>query len=144
MKNKRRFRPPRFGTVIGGDTIIKGDVEFAGGLHVDGHIRGNVISRDGDENATLTVSDTGQIEGDVAVANIILNGMVHGDVQASGRVELAEQARVAGRVCYRLLEMAMGAEVNGELVHADDAPDHEARPKADETAAVQPPPVNLD
>ncbi len=73
MKNKRRFRPPRFGTVIGSDTIIKGDVEFTGGLHLDGHIRGNVISRNGDENATLTVSDTGQIEGDVVVANIILN-----------------------------------------------------------------------
>lgn len=144
MKNKRRFRPPRFGTVIGSDTIIKGDVEFAGGLHLDGHILGNVTSRDGDESATLTVSDTGQIEGDVVVANIILNGMVHGDVQASGRVELAEQARVAGRVCYRLLEMAMGAEVNGELVHADDALDHEARPKAEETEGGEPPPANLD
>jgi cytoskeletal protein CcmA (bactofilin family) len=144
MKNKRRFRPPRFGTVIGSDTIIEGDVEFAGGLHLDGHIRGNVTSRNGDESATLTVSDTGQIEGDVVVANIILNGIVHGDVQASGRVELAEQARVAGRVCYRLLEMAMGAEVNGELVHADDAPDHEARPKADETEGAESPPANLD
>jgi cytoskeletal protein CcmA (bactofilin family) len=144
MKNKRRFRPPRFGTVIGSDTVIRGDVEFAGGLHLDGHIQGNVTSRDGDEAATLTVSDTGQIEGDVAVANIILNGMVHGDVQASGRVELADQARVAGRVCYRLLEMAMGAEVNGELVHADDAPDHEVRPEAGETAGVQPRPSNLD
>ena len=144
MKSKRRFRPPRFGTVIGNDTVIKGDVEFAGGLHLDGHIQGNVTSRDGDETATLTDSDSGQNERDVAVANIILNGTVHGDVQAAGRVELAEQARVAGRVCYRLLEMAMGAEVNGELVHADDAPDHEGRPEANETGGVHTPPPNLD
>lgn len=51
---------------------------------------------------------------------LILNGTVVGDVYASERVELASQARVTGTVHYRLLEMAMGAEVNGQLVHVSE------------------------
>ena len=120
MINRRRFRPPRFTTVLGRGTVIRGDVEFSDGLHLDGRIEGNVISGAGDERATLTVSDTGEILGDVRVANVILNGTVRGDVLASGRVEQAEQARVSGRVGYRMLEMAMGAEVNGEMVHVQE------------------------
>ena len=116
MKRKRRFKPPRFTTVIGGDTLIRGDLVFSGGLHLDGQVEGHVMSREEDAKATLTVSDHGRIEGDVRVANLILNGIVTGDVFASERVELADRARVTGKVHYRLLEMAMGAQVNGELV----------------------------
>ena len=65
----------------------------------------------------LTVSEKGRIEGDVRVPNLILNGAVQGDVYASERVELASHARVTGNVYYNLIEMAMGAEVNGNLVH---------------------------
>lgn len=121
MKRKRRFRPPRFTTVVGKDTVIRGDVIFGGGLHLDGQVEGNVMAREEDTRATLTVSDEGRIKGDVHVANVILNGTVHGDVHATERVELAEQARVTGRVHYRMLEMAMGAEVNGELIRIEDA-----------------------
>jgi cytoskeletal protein CcmA (bactofilin family) len=41
-------------------------------------------------------------------------------VFATERVELAANARVSGTVYYRLLEMAMGAEVNGKLVHTEE------------------------
>lgn len=121
MKRKRRFRPPRFTTVVGKDTTIRGDVIFGGGLHLDGQIEGNVLAHEEDTRATLTVSDEGRIKGDVRVANVILNGTVNGDVHATERVELAERARVTGRVHYRMLEMAMGAEVNGELVRIEEA-----------------------
>jgi cytoskeletal protein CcmA (bactofilin family) len=41
-------------------------------------------------------------------------------VHALSHVELAAQARVHGNVYYSLIEMAMGAEVNGNLVHRAD------------------------
>ncbi|MEN8176126.1 MAG: polymer-forming cytoskeletal protein [Pseudomonadota bacterium] len=120
MRNKRRFRPPRFTTVVGKGTVIRGDLMFSGGLHLDGQVLGNVVSEPDDHSATLTVSDVGRIKGDVRVANIILNGSVYGDVRATQRVELAEKARVSGKVHYRLLEMAIGSEVNGELLHLEE------------------------
>ncbi|OOZ37678.1 cell shape determination protein CcmA [Solemya velesiana gill symbiont] len=106
-------------TVIGTGTNLTGDVTFSGGLHVDGTITGNVIGEP-DGRSALTLSDKGVVEGDVRVPNIILNGKVVGDVYASERVELAPNAKVTGIVYYKLLEMAMGAEVNGQLVHTED------------------------
>jgi cytoskeletal protein CcmA (bactofilin family) len=51
---------------------------------------------------------------------VVVNGTVIGDVHASGHVELASEARIHGNVYYALIEMAMGAEVNGNLVHQAD------------------------
>jgi cytoskeletal protein CcmA (bactofilin family) len=103
-------------TLIGQHIEITGDIRFSGGLHVDGTIKGNVIASS-EADTVLTVSEHGRIEGEVRVPNIALNGIVVGDVHASERVELAAKARVTGNVFYNLFEMAMGAEVNGNLVH---------------------------
>lgn len=116
---KKRFRVPKITTVIGVGVLIEGSVHFAGGIHVDGTIHGDV-SAEQDEQSTLILSDTGLIEGDVRVPNLILNGKIVGDVIANGRVELAANARVTGTLYYKLLEMEMGAEVNGQLVYAED------------------------
>jgi len=105
----------KIGTLIGQGTEVAGDVRFSGGLHIDGSVKGNVIGT-GDD-AVLMVSEHGRIEGEVRVHNVILNGAVNGDVHASGRIELAPQAKVNGNVYYSLIEMAMGAAVNGSLVH---------------------------
>lgn len=115
----KRLRAPRITTVIGKGTQVTGDLHFAGGLHIDGTVRGDV-SATADDLATLTVSEEGKIEGEVRVANILLNGTVVGDIYGSQRVELAEKARVEGTVFYNLLEMAIGAEVNGKLTHSED------------------------
>lgn len=93
-----------------------GDVKFAGGLHVDGTVKGNVVAEE-DPSSVLTLSETGTIEGEVRVPNIVVNGTVIGDVHAKQRIELASNARITGNVYYNLIEMAMGAEVNGNLVH---------------------------
>ncbi len=120
MARGRRFKAPKVSTVIGQGTVITGDVQFSGGLHLDGAVKGNV-SGDTESHSTLTVSEQGAVEGDVRVENLILNGTVVGDVYANERAELASNARVSGTVYYRLLEMAMGAEVNGQLVHTEES-----------------------
>jgi len=119
MARGKRFKAPKVATVIGQDTVITGDLEFAGGLHLDGTIRGKVTGEP-NSRATLVVSEQGRVDGDVRVENLILNGTVTGDVYAVERVELAPRARVNGTVYYNLLEMAMGAEVNGQLVHTNE------------------------
>jgi cytoskeletal protein CcmA (bactofilin family) len=116
---RKRFKAPKVSTVIGKDTEITGDIEFEGGLHLDGRVRGNVSGKS-EGSSSITISEQGRIEGDVRVDVLILNGAVVGDVYANERVELAAKARVTGTVYYRLLEMAMGAEVNGQLVHSEE------------------------
>ncbi|MFP5357951.1 MAG: polymer-forming cytoskeletal protein [Gammaproteobacteria bacterium] len=103
-------------TLIGRQTEVLGDVRFSGGLHVDGKIKGKVVAN-ADKNATLSVSESGSIEGNVRVPNIVLNGQVVGDVHASERIQLAARARVTGNVYYKIIQMEGGATVNGQMVH---------------------------
>jgi cytoskeletal protein CcmA (bactofilin family) len=116
---KSKSASAKVDTIIGQQTRIEGDVHFNGGLHVDGRIKGSIIAADGSASV-LTVSEHGDIEGDVRVPTVILNGTVTGDVHSEEHVELAAKAKVNGNVYYKLIEMAMGAAVNGSLVHAGE------------------------
>lgn len=118
-KQKPRRAPGHFDTLISGKTTIEGDVHFSGGLHVDGTIKGRVVAEEGSD-AVVRLSEVGEIVGDVIAPHIIVNGKVKGDVHASAHLELAEKAVVTGNVYYRLIEMAMGASVNGNLVRKDE------------------------
>lgn len=116
---KSKAASTRVDTIIGQQTRIEGDIHFTGGLHLDGRIKGAVIAEAGSASV-LTVSENGSIEGDIRVPTIILNGTVSGDVHSDERIELAAKARVDGDVYYKLIEMAMGAAVNGNLVHRSE------------------------
>lgn len=115
-KQKPRRPVGHFDTLISRKTSVSGDVHFSGGLHVDGKVHGKVMAEEGSE-AVLRVSEVGEIEGDIVAPHVIINGTVHGDVYASSHLELATNAAIHGNVYYNLIEMAMGAEVNGNLVH---------------------------
>lgn len=103
-------------TLIGANTRINGDLNFTGRCHVDGAIKGNV-NADPDSHSAVSVSENGNIEGAVTVPFVVLHGIVRGDVSASQRIELGATARVIGNVYYNLIEMKVGAEINGKLVH---------------------------
>jgi cytoskeletal protein CcmA (bactofilin family) len=105
-------------TLIGPQVVIRGDVEFSGGLYVEGRIVGKVVAT-GNERAVLMLAEQGSIEGEVRAPVVMIDGRLEGDVHASERVELAARARVQGNVHYRVVEMTAGAQLTGRLVHAD-------------------------
>lgn len=112
---KARSGSGKVDTIIGQQTKIDGNITINGGLHIDGAIRGNIVAEPGSDSV-LTVSEHGSIDGDVHVQTVILNGSVSGDIHSEERIELAARAKVNGDVHYNMIEMAMGAEVNGNLV----------------------------
>jgi cytoskeletal protein CcmA (bactofilin family) len=103
--------------LIGPSARVHGDVDFTGGLHIDGHVFGGV-SAYGSGESTVSVSETGIIEGGVVATHVVVNGVVRGDVHATGKVALGPRARVVGNVQYGLIESAAGAEITGTLVQA--------------------------
>jgi cytoskeletal protein CcmA (bactofilin family) len=111
----RDSRPPHIDTLIGKGVRVQGDIAFVGGMHLDGAIAGNVSS-DLAPGSTLSVSETGAIEGSVEVPNVILQGQVRGDIHAAERVVLGATARVEGDVYYGVIEMTLGAQIMGKLV----------------------------
>src|SRR3954463_2029609 len=94
-------------TLIGRSARIQGDVEFSGGLHIDGHVNGNVrMAPEG--TGAVSISEHAIIEGALEAPQVLLNGTVHGDIIASERVVLGAKARVHGNVSYGVIEMALG------------------------------------
>jgi cytoskeletal protein CcmA (bactofilin family) len=118
-------------TLIGRTTRINGDVTFTGGFHLEGQVAGNVRAEPG-TTSVLSVSEHGSIEGSVEVPHVVLNGAIMGDILAPERVELGAKARVSGNVVYGVIEMALGASINGKLIH---------EPKTAPDLAPEPAPV---
>ena len=113
-------KPGPIDSLIGTGTTIEGDITFTGGLRVDGHVRGSVVASEG-KSGTLVLSEQAQIEGEIRVSHIVVNGTVVGPVHAAEYVELQSKANVTGDVYYKTLEMQLGAVLQGRLVYQNDA-----------------------
>lgn len=118
--NKKNKHHGRINSIIGKDTKIIGDIEFTGGLHVDGHVIGH-ISSVSDANAGITISEHGYVEGEIHIPNVVINGKVEGNIYSSNHLELVKKARIYGNVFYNIIEIAVGAEINGVLEHGKTA-----------------------
>lgn len=116
MALKKKIKTTRIDTLIGRHSKVVGDIHYGGGLHIEGTVEGNIIAEQEDKGVVI-VSELGLVEGEIRGPAIIINGTVHGNVYATGNIELAAGAKINGNVYYNLLEMTVGAEVNGNLVH---------------------------
>ena len=115
MFGRRKQSSTRIDTLLGKTATLNGDLEFSGGLHLDGRVNGNVRSN-AEDGGALSVSESGVIEGNVEVTNIVMNGTVNGDMHARDRLVLGGSARVNGNVHYGVIEMAPGAVITGKLI----------------------------
>ena len=103
-------------TLVSHTTEIIGDLHFNGELIIEGKVKGNIYAED-DSAALIRVAEKGAVEGEICVPSAIINGLVQGDVRSANHIELAAKAVVVGNVYYNLIEMVMGSEVNGNLMH---------------------------
>jgi cytoskeletal protein CcmA (bactofilin family) len=121
-------------SLIARGTVIRGDLRFSGALHLDGRIEGTLLGEG--EDAVFTLSEHGQVKGEIHVQHAIVNGTVEGDIHAGERLELAPLARITGDVHYRTLEMAAGAQVNGRMSHRAEPAARELPPPAETDAEL--------
>lgn len=105
-------------TLIAANTEVEGDVRFSDQFYINGRLKGTVIAED-DVDATLVVSEEGSVVGEIRAPNVVINGSVEGNVSGE-RVTLASSAKVSGNVYYKLVEMQLGAMVDGQMIHEGD------------------------
>jgi cytoskeletal protein CcmA (bactofilin family) len=116
MFGAKRAIPKTIGTLVGNGTTIEGTVAYAGGLRIDGTVKGDVRCANGDPGMVI-VSELGSVIGEVHAAHLVVSGRIEGPVYVSDALELQPKARVCGDVHYRALEIHNGAVVEGRLIH---------------------------
>lgn len=121
MFGKKHSKPQsRIDSLIGVGTTIEGDLNFSGGMRIDGQVNGNVIAAQG-KPSTLVLSEHARVNGEVNVTHLVINGTINGPVSASEYLELQSKAKVSGDVHYTTLEIQLGAIVEGRLIHSNVA-----------------------
>lgn len=96
------------GTVIGTDTLIKGDIMVPHSMRLDGRVQGKV-----EVNDTLTVGPNGVVEGSVQVRSVMIGGKVVGSVTASDKITLNGTAVMNGDLMCTKLVIEEGATFDG-------------------------------
>ncbi len=117
MFSKKHSKPQtQIDSLIGAGTTIEGDLNFSGGMRIDGQVNGNVVAAQG-KPSTLVLSEHARVNGEVNVTHLVINGAISGPVFASEYMELQSKAKVNGDVHYTTLEIQLGAIVEGRLIH---------------------------
>lgn len=92
---------------------FEGTAEFPCDISVNGSIKGSVILK---EQSQLVISESGAIDGTIRARNVLVQGSVKGELDASGgTVAFGEAATCTGSIKYARMSMAEGAEVEATM-----------------------------
>ena len=106
-KQKKR---DQISTVIGPDVYIKGEVCSLGTVHVEGRVEGNVVS-----HGDVLIGEQAVLKASLKGKRIIINGEVHGDVEAVQGVKINATGKVFGKITGDRLYIEEGGIYKGEV-----------------------------
>src|SRR5450759_2587047 len=98
-------------TFVGKLLVVKGELSGNEALVVDGEVEGSITLH----GQRLTVRPNGRIRGNIEAGDVILQGRVEGDIQASDRVELFRSASFTGGISTARISIEEGAFFKGKL-----------------------------
>lgn len=91
--NKVRVSNAQITTFIGADTTVEGKVITRSSVRIDGTVVGGVVA-----DGTVVLSETGQIQGNVMAENIIVSGVVDGNMEIRDKVNIEPTGEVYGDI----------------------------------------------
>ena len=100
--------PLKISGFIDRDTEISGDVKFKESVRIDGVLKGKVLTGNG-----LIVGESCEVEADIDVVTIAVNGRVKGSIKAKERIEIFSKGRVIGSLSAPKLIIEEGAFFQG-------------------------------
>lgn len=95
-------------TIIGNNTVIKGEINGSGNLRVDGLVEGGV-----NVSGCVIVGENGQIKGDVSADEMIISGSVEGNVTTDNCLSIYSTGQLTGDVKVGSLKIEEGGSFQG-------------------------------
>jgi cytoskeletal protein CcmA (bactofilin family) len=105
-------------SLISEGIVVTGDLVISGRLHVDGTIHGTLRGLDG-HLAVLVIGESGCVEGDITVPELVIYGTTTGDILAIESIEIASTAHVLGDISYHAARIHAGAVIDGQLIYIE-------------------------
>ena len=100
-----------FTALLGSGTEYQGQLNFKGTVRIDGRFIGSICSE-----GKLILGKDANIEGTIAVSELVVHGSLNGEIRVSKRTVLHQTAKVTGVLSTPLLAMEEGALLQGELL----------------------------
>lgn len=101
-------RVTEYGTVIGPDATFKGDFKFDSAAKVMGNIEGSIQSK-----GVVYIGDGCKCKAAITAKEVLIEGIVEGNVEAGDRVELKLNGRITGDIVAAKMTMSDGASIDG-------------------------------
>ena len=98
------FNPGQGASYIGPGMTVEGKITVEGLLHINGNVQGTVKVDD-----TLTLGESGEINGTVRTRNAMIDGHVKNSIVASGKLVLGPHSHVQGEIKTARLVIDEGA-----------------------------------
>jgi cytoskeletal protein CcmA (bactofilin family) len=95
-------------TLLGRGSEFEGKLTFEGTVRIDGTLRGEVFSDD-----VLIVGEGARVEAEIDVGEIIVQGVVQGNIRAKRSIELLTPGRVKGDLTTPSLQIDKGVIFEG-------------------------------
>lgn len=108
MKDAGRESSAFINTLVGQGSSFKGDVTVHGFFRVDGDFQGSITTE-----GRILVSPSGRIKGSLTGRDIVVGGVVKGDLYATERITLLASALVVGNLFAPKIRMEQGVLVEG-------------------------------
>ncbi|HEX4405192.1 MAG TPA: polymer-forming cytoskeletal protein [Polyangia bacterium] len=96
-------------TLLGRGSEFEGKLSFEGTVRVDGKLSGEIFTDD-----TLIIGEGAEVNAEISVGAIIIEGTVHGNIHAKRSVEIHTPARVRGNISTPSLSIDRGVIFDGQ------------------------------
>jgi len=102
-------KPDFLETIIGKDSEFNGTVSSAAGLRIDGKMQGQVLN-----SGDVIVGESAEVTADIKGRNVVISGLIRGNVEATGKIEITATGRVEGDLKTGVLIIAEGGKFSGK------------------------------
>ncbi len=95
-------------TIIGNNSRIEGVLTASESTRIDGVLEGKIMSE-----SSVIVGESGEVVGDITAVEILVAGIVYGNLVAKERIEMTSTGRVLGDLITKTLVIDEGASFKG-------------------------------
>ena len=118
--------------VLGKSVVVKGNIYSREDLTIDGEVEGTVECQE----HRLTVGPNGKVRATVKAREVVVLGMIHGDVETSDKIDIRKEAKLVGDIKTARIGIEDGAYFKGNIDIVRPEP---VRPAAKPQAVAAPP-----